>query len=236
MALLDSGEVYSWGWNRNGQLGDGTTQDRSCPNLTEAMPGKVVGIAAGDYHSLARLESGEFYSWGWNQNGQIGDGTTQERYHPQLIKDIPNKGVGIAAGDHHSLALIEDGKIYSWGTSDEGQLGDGTTKRRKRPQLIKDIPDKVVSIAASGNHSLALLESGDVYGWGWNDEGQLGDGTTKRRKCPQLIKDIPDKVVGIAAGAYHSVAFLRVGKFMAGGEIARDNWGTEPLIAGTNPK
>ena len=97
----------------------------------------------------------------------------------------------VAKGYRHSLAILESGKLYSWGVNNEGQLGDGTTKSKDTPQLIDIIPGKVVSIAAGALHSLALLESGEVYSWGGNVNGQVGNGPAKGRKSSQLVDALP---------------------------------------------
>ena len=80
-------------------LGNGTDQINASPQVIKGIPGRVVGIAAGHYHSLAFLESGEVYGWGWNGNGQLGDGTTEDKIYPQLNKTIPGKVIGLSAGE-----------------------------------------------------------------------------------------------------------------------------------------
>ena len=225
LALLESGLVYSWGDNEYGQLGINTFENREKSSgfkLIETIPGRVVALAAGAFHSLALLESGEVYGWGRNTEGQLGDGTTRSKNRPQLIKAIPDKIIGISAGRLHSLAIPKNGKVYVWGDNEFGQLGDGTTKMRMFPKLIKKIPGKVIDIAAGDYHSLALLEGGKIYSWGRNYFGQLGDGTTKERTRPQLIKTIPGKVIRISAGTFHSLALLESGEvYVWGSNIYR---------------
>ena len=148
------------------------------------FPGKVVNIAAGSLHSLALLEGGEVYAWGMNGNGQLGNGTYKDRNVPKLIKTLPGKVVGIAAGYYHTLAFLENGKVFGWGRNAEGQLGNGTTIDNTCPQIIESITGKVVGIAAGAYHSLALLEGGEVYAWGMNGDGQLGIGATTWSNLP----------------------------------------------------
>ena len=146
------------------------------------ISGKVASIASGDFHSFALLESGEVYSWGRNSYGELGDGTTNNFcFHPQLIKKIPGKVVAIAAGFENSLALLEKGKVYAWGENSKGQLGGGTFRNRAYPLIINGLPGKVVALAARSSHSLALLEKGNVYGWGLNSYGQSGAGTNQKK-------------------------------------------------------
>ena len=212
LALMKSGEVYGWGSNENGQLGGWDIHNKTRPQLIVDIPDKVVGLAAGAYHSLALTARNKVYGFGRNIEGQLGVGTAQEIKRPRLIKGIHDKVVSLAAGDYHSLALTEGGDIYSWGENVHGQLGDGSTNHSEFPQLIKGIPGKVIGITAGSHHSLAVLENGMVFGFGENTFGQLGDETKTDKTHPQLIESIPAKVVGIAAGAIHTVALLQSGK------------------------
>ena len=212
LMLLDNGQVYSWGDNDHGQLGDGTTENRMQPQLIEDIPGRVLGIAAGTYHSLAFLESGEVYGWGDNDHGQVGGGLFLTRNKPQIIKGITGKVKGITTGAGHTLALLDSGEVYGWGHNNHRQLGNGTTWNKNYPELIKGIPGKAISIAAGFNYSLLILESGEVFGWGFNKYGQLGDGTAKDRKQPQLIYGIPGKAVKIVTGSNHSLVLLENGE------------------------
>ena len=236
LALFKSGEVYGWGENESGQVGDGTTKDRNQPQLIEGFPSKVMSIAAGSFHSLAITENGEVYGWGDNGCGQVGDGTRQKKVCPQLIKGIQGKVAGIAAGGYHSLVFLDSGKVYGWGWNEYGQMEDETTGVTSRPKLIKDIPGKVVGIAAGYQHSLVLLESGKVYGWGRNEEGELGDGTTQERRHPQLITGIPGKVIGISAGNYHSLALLESGEVYGWGSNENGQIGGGNLMVRKYPE
>ena len=174
IVLTESGDIYSWGENTFGQLGDGTTKAINKPHLIKGIAGKVVSIAAGDYYSVALTENGDIYNWGENRFGQLGDGTFKNQHLPQLITDLPGKAISIATGIYHTLALLGNGKVYGWGSNGFGQLGDGTVNRAMHPQLIKKIPGKVINIAAGTFQTLALLENGKVYGCGNNEREELG--------------------------------------------------------------
>ena len=227
LALLDSGEIYGWDDNVPKQLGNRITKKRKRPQLIKNIPDKVIKISAGDFHSLALLETGKVYGWGLNGDGQLGDGSTKKSSRPQLMKTIPGKVVDIATGTYHSLVLLESGKVYGWGRNGFGQLGDGTNKDRNLPQLITSLPSKVVGIAAGDNHSLAVLKSGKVYGWGCNIYDQLGDGTAHNRKRPQVIDFIQGKVVALAGSYQHSLALLENGKVCGWGENGKGQLGND---------
>ena len=158
--------VYTWGYNGSGELGDGTTMDRSTPvALTDTLSSGVTSIAGGLNHSLA-VRNGGVYAWGWNFYGQLGDGTTTERHTPVPMTGILSSGVtAIAGGAYHSLA-VRSGGVYAWGSNAYGELGDGTTTQRNFPvALTGSLSSGVTAIAAGYTHSLAV-RNGGVYAFG----------------------------------------------------------------------
>uniref|UniRef100_UPI003B75C91C RCC1 domain-containing protein n=1 Tax=Nesterenkonia muleiensis TaxID=2282648 RepID=UPI003B75C91C len=151
----------------DGEDGEGPGPDPELPDETE-----IVDIAAGQDHSLAVTSSGEVYAWGSNFYGQLGDGTTENRYSPVRVQGLTD--VVSVSANSHSLAVTGAGEVYAWGLNQGGQLGDGTTTRRLSPVRVEGLSD-VMSVSA-GNFSLAVTSSGEVYAWGNNTWGQLGDG------------------------------------------------------------
>jgi alpha-tubulin suppressor-like RCC1 family protein len=109
--------------------------------------------------------------------------------------------VDVEAGFYHSLALTSDGTVWAWGSNEFGQLGDGTTRRHRRPVQVADLHD-VVAITAGEFDSLALKSDGTIWAWGYNSDGQLGDGTTTNRVKPVQVTGLMD-VVEIGAGWSH---------------------------------
>ena len=175
LALFSDGSLYAWGWNSDGQLGDGTTDDRSTPVLIGTG---YTAIAAGYYHSLA-LKGSALYAWGLNAIGQLGAGDWSSRSTPTLI------GTGfteIAAGESHSLAL-KGNTLLAWGWNEDCQLGDGSTTSKNSPQPIGT---GYTAIAAGSYHSIALKGS-ERYGWGRNASGQLGDRSDSNQVRPEKI-------------------------------------------------
>ncbi|HEX3623627.1 MAG TPA: hypothetical protein VHT97_15035 [Acidimicrobiales bacterium] len=203
LALDDHGQVYAWGWNGVGQLGDGTTVDSHqpvpVPGLTE-----VAAIAAGYNHSLA-VQDGVVMAWGWNALGQLGDGTTVNRTTPVPVRGLTGV-VAVSAGVLHSLALRGDGTVWAWGWNGVGQLGNGSTVDSLRPVQVAGLTD-VIAISAGAYHNLALRSDGSVWTWGWNGFGQLGDPMTPvgvDRWTP--VRAAWPGMVAIAAGGLHSLA------------------------------
>jgi len=199
--------VWSWGLNAVGELGDGTNVNRAVPGQVMGLPEDVVAIASAGGVNLALVGDGTVWAWGDNRNGQLGDGTTENRNVPVPVHDLRNVGA-IATGYHHSLALLRDGTVRAWGLNDQGQLGDGTTTNRSRPVEVPGLT-RVTAISANGGgddmapgrygHSLALLEDGTVRAWGANERGQLGDGTTLDRPSPVVVTGL-EGIRGIEAG------------------------------------
>ena len=198
LALTSDGKVFAWGLNSFGQLGDGSTFDSSVPvavdqsNLTGR---EVVAVSAGGNHNLALASDGTVFAWGLNSSGQLGDGTTINRSVPVSVDTTAtplfNKiVVAVAAGFGHSLALSE-GKVFAWGRNSEGELGDGTLTQRIAPVAVIDtgvlLNKIVVAVAGGFYHSLALDSDSNVFGWGFNGSGQLGDFTTINRSVPIAV-------------------------------------------------
>ena len=132
-AITEDGSLYMWGDNYCGQLGDGTTEERSNP---VKIMDHVKSVSLGDNHSGAITEDGSLYMWGYNGSGRLGDGTKkEERSNPVKIMDHVRS---VSLGEWHSGAITEDGSLYMWGSNSSGQLGDGTTTDRLTPIKIND--------------------------------------------------------------------------------------------------
>ena len=140
-------------------------------------------ISTGWEHTLILKTDGSLYSFGKNNNGQLGDGTYTDRHSPILI--IASGVEQIAAGESHSLVLKTDGSLFSFGNNDYGQLGDGTTNNKNSPTQI--LASGVAKITAGKSHSLIIKTDGSLHTFGSNYHGQLGDGTTTDRHTPTQI-------------------------------------------------
>ena len=221
LALLADGRLFAWGRHNDGQLGvSGANTDRTSPVLVPNFGlSRVKAVAAGDNHTLVLLADGKVLACGANSSGQLGDGTTTERSTFGPVQNlIPVKA--IAAGRRHSLALTTTGVIRAWGDNTNGQLGNGQTTDSSLPVTVstQNLDGPVIAIAAGGLHSLALLASGGIEGWGDNGEGQLGDGTTNSpRVFPVNVAVGAATAIMIEAGGAHSVALLVDGTVRAWG-------------------
>ena len=181
--LTSSGEVWCWGLNDKGQLGDGTTDNRSTPVLVQGL-GAVRAVSAFG-HSCAVLDSGEVYCWGPNGSGQLGDGTTTYRTTPVRVADITN-AVEIAVGGRHSCAVLATGSLMCWGLNEYGQLGFDDRERRVTPTLVEQLDD-VERAFAGHQHSCAIRADGGLWCWGANHSGQLGIGSLETTRIPTEV-------------------------------------------------
>jgi len=176
-----AGRVVAFGTNSKGELGDGTTTDRSIPTSTVGLDG-VVALAAGGQgnfvHSLALRVDGTVWAWGGNQYGVLGDGTTTDHQTPVQVVGLDGI-THVATGATHSVALRSDGSVWTWGDDYCGELG-----RQGDGRVPGQVPGLIGmrAVAAggggrfSGGHSLAVGADGKVYAWGANGSGQLGSG------------------------------------------------------------
>ena len=208
-----AGQLYAWGLNFYGQLGDNSTTPR---NTRVPVSGITDAISiAGRDHSLAVKPDGTVWAWGKNDKGQLGDNTTTQRLVPVPVTDLTGV-TSVAAGGLHSLALKSDGTVWAWGSNGYGQLGDPTTKQRLVPVQVTGV-DGVTSVAAGVFHSLALKSDGTVWAWGFNNYGQLGDNTTTVRPVPVQVTGLTG-VRSVAAGIFHSLALKSDGTVWAWGD------------------
>jgi alpha-tubulin suppressor-like RCC1 family protein len=228
-ALTSTGAVLGWGLNNDGQLGNGSTGNNVPPgNVTLPTGTTVSAIAAGSLHTLALTSTGTVLAWGYNADGELGNGTKTNSDVPVSVKmPAGAKVVAIAAGAYDSLALTSSGAVYAWGYNADGELGNGKTASSAVPVKVK-LPGKATAIAVGGNlygvggtiagpgHGLALTSSGSVYAWGYNVDGQLGNGKTKNSAVPVKVK-LPGKATAIAAGELHSLAMTSSGAVYAWG-------------------
>ncbi len=225
VALSENRNVWAWGSNLHGQLGNGTNNNSNVPVLVKDADGEgslsdVIAIAAGRHHTLALKDDGTVWAWGSNEYGQLGDATNDSTNKPVQVRGPGGQGhlsvaIAISAGCFHSIALREDGNVWTWGLNEYGQLGDDTVEDKNTPIVVKgsggvEYLGSVVGIAAGGAHCVVLKADGTLWTWGWNEYGQLGNNSTINSSTPVVVRDsegqlVHEGVVICAAGGYHTI-------------------------------
>jgi len=209
-ALTTAGGVRCWGLNDEGQLGDGTTQNRSLPVDVSGLGSGVTAVTAGAFHTCAVTAAGGVKCWGYNRHGELGDGTTTSRLTPVDVSGL-SIGVKALAAGGHTCALLVSGGVKCWGQNHFGELGDGTTTNRPTPVDVVGLSSGVAAIAIEDVHTCALMVSGAVKCWGSNTDGELGDGTTTDRSTPVDVAGLSAGVAAVGAGDFQSCALLSAG-------------------------
>ena len=250
-ALSEDSTVLVWGANLHGELGIGTQDTFPHPfpvhtlgiDSVSVLNG-ILKISAGTEYNLALRFDGTVLSWGANGDGQLGNDTTTSRFVPDFVfssdgidtlrnvEEISACPLGVLFIYGHSLALLSDGTVWSFGRNDAGQLGINSTLPRRLPAQVLGqygigYIDDVVDIETGREFSVALKSDGTVWSWGENYFGNLGDGTTDDKLLPVQVHGVDDvgflsDVVKISASQHHTIAIKSDGTLVAWG---RNNCG-----------
>ncbi|MCM3700233.1 S-layer homology domain-containing protein [Paenibacillus macerans] len=172
-------------------------------------------LAAGYYHGVSLTSSGEVWSWGRGDYGQMGNGSSASRAYPVLAQGM-TKVVAVDSGVRGSIAVKADGTVWTWGSNSNGQLGVGSLDNSTVPGRVPGLSDVIAVSGALSYHSMALKRDGTVWAWGKNDNGELGDGTTTQSTTPVQVAGLTG-VKAIAAGGYFSLALKNDGTVWAWG-------------------
>jgi alpha-tubulin suppressor-like RCC1 family protein len=183
--LASDGSALCWGLNGTGQLGDGSTINRTTPvPVTGGLT--FASITGGGHHTCGLTSGGIAYCWGGNVFGALGDGSTTSRTAPVAVMGELRFTSLIGGGFHHTCGLTTSGAAYCWGWNQDGQLGDGTTTNRTTPVAVAG-GLTFASLEGGGHHTCGLTSGGAAYCWGTNVTGQLGDGTSVGRATPTAV-------------------------------------------------
>lgn len=235
LAIRSNGGALAWGDNFYGQLGDGTSNDRTIPVSVGNLTG-VTAVAGGGSHSLALKSDGTVRGWGWNGYGQLGDNTTVSQVNAPPVQATGLTGVAAIAGAdaNHSIALKSDGTVWGWGDNLYGQLGDGTTTQRSAPVQVSPLSG-ATAVAAGTTHTLALKSDGTVWGWGRNANGQLGNGATANNQNTPVQMGTFSDITAIAGGYEHSIALKADGTVWAMGYNDFGQLGNATVVGSSSP-
>jgi alpha-tubulin suppressor-like RCC1 family protein len=258
LVVTSSGQLYAFGANYYGELGNTTHIGTSEPNPTPTLVtlpaeiGIVTQVAIGGGHSLVVTSSGQLYAFGYNRYGELGSVTNNGTDTPISTSTpvtLPGESgavTQVAAGEFHSLVVTSSGQLYAFGYDEYGQLGSVNTlpgHPNPTPTLV-GLPGEigiVTQVAAGQFHSLAATSSGQLYAFGYNQNGQLGsttnNGTATQTPTPTLV-GLPGEIgilTQVAAGADHSLAVTSSGQLYAFGDNARGELGLAANSGTTTP-
>jgi len=256
-AVKSDGTVWAWGMNQGGQLGNGTLNPVSGPQVTspiqvnDSQAGghihSALQVSCGYTYGVALATNGTVWTWGTGPNGELGNGTTGYSPSPVQVTGLSNV-IAISSGWKHILAVKSDGTVWAWGKNFNGELGDGTTANRSNAVPVFNLTN-IVAVSGGDYNSAALQSNGTVWKWGLNDVGELGNGTadgttTTAHPVPSLVPT--DKfgaafsnVVMVAARDYHNIAVKSDGSVwmwgandqgQCGDGTTNDDWRPVPVI------
>lgn len=233
--LLDTaGDVWAWGRNNEGTMGNGSTDEVPKPTKIDALDEVfVIDIAAGQRHGLALTQLGSVWAWGNNAKGQLGvepnaDVSPRQDNVLTPIKVLGVNGIkDVEAGGSFSLARNIKGQLYVWGDNDNGQLGidPDVASFRYTPDMVEGLAGKIKAMAAGKDHVVALLKNGTMQAWGLNFSGQLGNGTDENAYRPVQV-DTAVKMRSISASGNFNLAISRDRKLYSWGQNVLGSLGT----------
>jgi alpha-tubulin suppressor-like RCC1 family protein len=211
--------LLAWGSNQYGQLGNGSSTASSDVPVRVKLPAGATAsiVSAGCYHSIA-LTSAGLFGWGLNASGQLGNGTTTGSDVPVAISILRRgppigRPVSLFAGCYHTLVLFSKGALLAWGDDTYGQLGNGSTTSSDTPVSVHlSAGAHVRAISAGCYQSYAVTAAGQVLAWGYNGEGELGDGLLADADLPVIVR-LPAGLTATATasgpGAAHAFAIVQ---------------------------
>ncbi|XP_012592732.2 RCC1 and BTB domain-containing protein 2 isoform X1 [Microcebus murinus] len=226
-------EIFVLGTNCCGCLGLGDVQSTIEPRRLDSLSGKKIAClsyGSGPHIVLATTE-GEVFTWGHNAYSQLGNGTTNHGLVPcHISTNLSNKQViEVACGSYHSLVLTSDGEVFAWGYNNSGQVGSGSTANQPIPRRVTGClqTKAVVNIACGQMCSMAVVDTGEVYVWGYNGNGQLGLGSSGNQPTPCRIAALQGiRVQRVACGYAHTLVLTDEGQVYAWGANSYGQLGT----------
>jgi alpha-tubulin suppressor-like RCC1 family protein len=228
--LSTNGRLYSWGCNARCSLGHGVSISPSfsgdpCLEPTEYTDpdlyadGGFKDFAAGQHHNLLVTKRGRIFGWGRNEDGQLGLGHEQDVETPTPIKEFPDGQIPaqVCCGAHFSVVVTEDGLVYTMGFNDKGQLGYGKPgENHSTAKKVEEIPEPVAQVTCGWSFVLALAKSGNLYGWGYNEDKELQLGHCEP-SVPRPSLSHLSGLLRVQAGPYHVLALREGGALWAWG-------------------
>jgi alpha-tubulin suppressor-like RCC1 family protein len=227
--------LYAWGINTNGRLGDNTIADRSSPVSVVGGFTDWIQVSAGNAHSLGVRANGTAWAWGNNLNGRLGDNTIADRSSPVSVAGGFTDWIQVSAGNAHSLGVRANGSAWAWGLNTNGRLGDNTATARSSPVSVVGGFTDWIQVSAGGSHSLGLRANGTAWAWGLNSNGRLGDNSTTSRLSPVSVVGGFTDWIQVSAGDSHSLGLRANGTAWAWGLNTNGRLGDNSITSRLSP-
>jgi alpha-tubulin suppressor-like RCC1 family protein len=238
IGLRQNGTAWTWGCNTFGQLGDGTV-------VSKLSPISVIGgftdwcqVSAGkslNPHSLGLRANGTLWSWGHNNLGRLGDGTTINKSSPVSVVGGFTDWCRIDAGESHNIGIRANRTAWSWGAAISGVLGDNTVIAKSSPVSVVGGFTDWCQVSGGGGHSLGVRQNGTAWAWGSNSNGILGDNTTISKSSPILVAGGFTNWCQVVASNSHSLGLRQNGTAWAWGSNGQGRLGDNTTINKSSP-
>ncbi len=231
--LVEGGEVWCWGFATDGALGAGPDVTSTDVPVRALLPRPAVTIDAGFEGTCAITDDGAAWCWGRNLSGEVGDGTTEDRFEPTRVTGLPGPAVGISRGHAHACAVLDDGSGWCWGDNVVGELGNGrptgSAATESRPVRIVGVPG-LSAVSAGGGFTCALTDGGAAWCWGNDLHGELGRTGAYDFETPGIVEGLDGGVDLVATGDDQACA-IRDGVLLCWGLMDEAKAATDPPAA-----
>lgn len=232
-AVTAEGAIYTWGSGSHGQLGHGDTVEQSHPVLIDSVSsiGAVTQVATGASYTLALMDNGDLYSFGYGANYCLGHDDSASEWQPRRVALDENCFLtSVAAADEHSVAIDSQGQVYTWGKGYCGCLGHGDETDVREPKVVAGLRNVLaVQVSAQRRKTFVLDYTGELFAFGWNGFRSLGlQAESKELKPTRTAFDVSlDKqsIGYVSAGFYHTACLSREGLFLAFGDYEKGQLG-----------
>ena len=234
----NNSQVWGWGYNNFGQLGDNSTTNRCTPISILGVRKTFCKISSGTYHITGIDNNGQVWSWGYNANGQLGNGIAgggANRCTPVSIQGTKKTFCQIKSNGNFTIGIDKYGQVWGWGYNPKGQLGVNSTIAKCTPVSIQGTKKTFCNISAGQTYTIGIDKNGQVWGWGYNNYGQLGDNSIVSRCTPVSILGAKKTFCKIASGELHTLGVDNNGQVWSWGYNAYGQLGDKTIVSKNTP-
>ncbi len=234
-ALTTGGSVKCWGYNEDGELGNGSFTDTSTPVQVSGLTSGVQAITMGEVHTCALSTGGAVQCWGFGEDGELGNGSTATSNTPVQVTGLTSGVQGIAAGGGQTCAVTTGGSVQCWGFNEDGELGNDSTTSSSTPVQVSGLTSGIQSVSVGAFHACGVSTGGGTKCWGANFVGQLGNGSTTTSTTPVQVNGLTAGIQSVAAGFAHTCALTTSGAVQCWGANDIGQLGTGTHTNATAP-